>query len=832
MTRVVYLAAVCAMLGSSAWASDRTLMEVDFDRPIWTELVTHQWGGGGFAEEDGSLRLETGVCVGTPLVPYVAGQTVAVSVRGRCQGVEASDAEWKVGRVVVTGYDLDRNECWHQDVMVVGGDTEWRTVEKAAFQPPEAARYFNVRLSNEGRSGTVWFDDLKIDVRDPRVEELIGDPGFEGALGVDHWYFRTQGKDWDDLAAWEAPSTAAIASEFSVEGRQCLRMDGTSTVVSKAFPYNGERLVLSGWMRRKDVTGAGWQTAGVQLVGWNADGKQVAHFDLDGLTNNQGSGPWTYYYAEWQFNAAVKTVQVWLRVFDNATGTVWYDNYNLGRIPLKGAIKPYDAEKAEVTVDASEPGPVIRHRVWAGTDLSFACWLLRGDSSQWLDLATAAGLEVLRMHEFHNAMKIYTHDDESGNPVYDWSRFDPIFDMLIRRYKLTPVITLETTPDALDKPGSRKANWINTDPPRDMEKWGRYIEAIFEHALDRYGKDEVETWLWEIWNEPGFPSGYFTGTPDDLATIAEQDYRAAARVEKRRKVDLKMGLTSGGGEGPDAVILNRLREIGMVKDVDHYSLHLYSGWHTSLRLLPEWLKRDYRKQFPELREDVIFGNTEWNASSMNEEVHDRPWNASLAIKYVQCMLDGNLDYGLFFNLVDHPELPAPGPPLFAGHHGMLTRTGVPKAVYNAFVFLNELKGGRRLTLESSNDPIDGIAVMMPDGAIRMVVTSFDEDVSRQPYTTRVQIAIKGVQGSYGCSRLWACDEEYGNPFRLWVETGRPHSVDQAGHEALMTASRYGQLPVPAVSAQDNVLTVELDVPGPGIRLLELTPSAATQPTGR
>ena len=32
-------------------------------------------------------------------------------------------------------------------------------------------------------------------------------------------------------------------------------------------------------------------------------------------------------------------------------------------------------------------------------------------------------------------------------------------------------------------------------PPKDLDKWGDLVAALVQHSLERYGKDEVSTWL-------------------------------------------------------------------------------------------------------------------------------------------------------------------------------------------------------------------------------------------------------------------------------------------------------------------------------------------------
>jgi xylan 1,4-beta-xylosidase len=396
----------------------------------------------------------------------------------------------------------------------------------------------------------------------------------------------------------------------------------------------------------------------------------------------------------------------------------------------------------------------------------------------------------------------------------------------VRQYKLTPIVTIESTPPALDRPGSRKHAFTNRFPPNDFEKWGRFIEAIFDHAIDRYGQAEVETWLWEIWNEPSFTGIYYFGTQEDFLKLAEQVYLAADRVEKRRGVNLKMGLTSGG-EG-NIEMLKNLQRLGKLDLIDHYSVHIYAGVMSSIRTFQEVAASmdDYRKQFPQLK-PYLKGCTEWNGTSTGGESQALPWNASFVVKAIRLMLDGGLDYATYFDLSDNPE--ANNLPdsifVFGGQMGLFTRgdVPVPKPAYNAFVFLNELKGGKRLKLQSSNDPIDGVAVQMPDGTIRIVLTNYDEDISRQPYSTKVTVTLSEDQKSYRCTRLWAADDTHGNTYKKWIELNRPAITDTRAAQAIVDAGKPGVLVPPTIEVRQTGPTCVIDVPSPGIRFIEFQP---------
>src|SRR5262249_50926962 len=60
-------------------------------------------------------------------------------------------------------------------------------------------------------------------------------------------------------------------------------------------------------------------------------------------------------------------------------------------------------------------------------------------------------------------------------------------------------------------------------PPTDYKKWGELVFQLAKHLRERYGDDETETWLWEVWNEPDIE--YWKGTREEFFTL--YDYAAA-----------------------------------------------------------------------------------------------------------------------------------------------------------------------------------------------------------------------------------------------------------------------------------------------------------------
>ena len=228
------------------------------------------------------------------------------------------------------------------------------------------------------------------------------------------------------------------------------------------------------------------------------------------------------------------------------------------------------------------------------------------------------------------------------------------------------------------------------------------------------------------------------------------------------------------------------------------------------------------------------GCTEWNATAMQSSIFDLPWNAALAVKTVILYLDNGLDYATFFAMVGHPEMPRP-PGLFTdnGCMGLLTRTNdyrqggfgtlkpVPKPVYNAFLMLNFLKNGHRLPVQREAEPVDALAVLMPDGAIRVVLANYDEDIGRQPYATLTTLRVNTPDGrTRRCTRLLRADEDHGNAHGEWVRMGRPGEDDREAMDRIIEKALATDETPPETAPWEKGFQVTLPMPSPGIAFLE------------
>ncbi|MES2330573.1 MAG: beta-xylosidase [Bacteroidota bacterium] len=155
-------------------------------------------------------------------------------------------------------------------------------------------------------------------------------------------------------------------------------------------------------------------------------------------------------------------------------------------------------------------------------------------------LTTGDGTPALKW----GSTNAYT-EDANGNPVYNWRITDSIFDAYIQR-GMKPLAQIGFMPEALStnptpyqhdwKPGEPYSKIFTgwAYPPKDYNKWRELVYQWVKHCVEKYGKQEVSSWYWEVWNEP---NGYWKGSQQEFFKL----YDYAADGLKRALRTAKIG---------------------------------------------------------------------------------------------------------------------------------------------------------------------------------------------------------------------------------------------------------------------------------------------------
>lgn len=325
--------------------------------------------------------------------------------------------------------------------------------------------------------------------------------------------------------------------------------------------------------------------------------------------------------------------------------------------------------------------------------------LLRDDSLAQLKTTTdELGFRYIRFHAiFHDVL--HTVNVENGKVVYDWTKIDQLYDDLLARH-IKPFVELGFTPEALATSQNSIFYWHgNTSHPKPAG-WRDLIEAFTRHIEARYGKDEVGTWFFEVWNEPNL-SGFFEG--GDQKAYFEL-YDLTAKTIKAVDPALKVGGPSTAGAAWVPEFLAHVKQNGT--PVDFVTTHTYGvlgGFldeyghdDTKLDPSPDAIVGDIRHVREQISASAYPGLplyfTEWSTSyTPRDSVHDSYISAAYILtklKGAQGLLQG-MSYWTYTDLFEEP-----GPPTapFQGGFGLLNPQGIRKPAYFAYKYLHALDG--------------------------------------------------------------------------------------------------------------------------------------------
>src|SRR6202142_3788481 len=125
-------------------------------------------------------------------------------------------------------------------------------------------------------------------------------------------------------------------------------------------------------------------------------------------------------------------------------------------------------------------------------------------------------------------------EDADGKPQYDFTILDGIFDSYVQA-GVRPMVELGFMPKdlAADLPDRQvpyqvpspqsTTSGASNNPPKDYAKWGELVRTVTAHLVQRYGRETVLRWYFEVWNEPNI--GYWHATPADYWKL--YDYAVA-----------------------------------------------------------------------------------------------------------------------------------------------------------------------------------------------------------------------------------------------------------------------------------------------------------------
>lgn len=459
-------------------------------------------------------------------------------------------------------------------------------------------------------------------------------------------------------------------------------------------------------------------------------------------------------------------------------------------------------------------------------------------------------------------------EDASGKPRYDWTVVDRIFDTLIER-KMKPLVEIGFMPEALSvKPQPYRHSWSPDQqyrsiftgwayPPKDYGKWGELIYQWVRHSVEKYGQSEVESWYWEVWNEPD--GGYWQGTPEDYHKL----YDYSVDGVKRALATARVGgphTTGPGGQRASKFLQDFLEHVVRGKNyatgktgspIDYIGFHakgspkvveghVQMGISNQLRSVSRGF--EIVASFPELKHlPIIIGESDPEGCAAcsvrfhpqngyrNGTMYSSYTAASFARKYDlaarhQVNFEGAVTWA--FEFEDQPY--------FDGFRDLATN-GVGKPVLNVFRMFG-LMGGQRVAVQSSGAA--DLETMLKDGvrskpdvnalasrqdrSVEVMVWNYHDD-DLPGASAAVELSLDGLPANRVRLNHYRVDKENSNSYEVWKQMGSPQKPSPEQYAQLEKASELQLLKSPEwLDTAQGRLTLNFNLPRQGVSLLKLT----------
>ena len=388
------------------------------------------------------------------------------------------------------------------------------------------------------------------------------------------------------------------------------------------------------------------------------------------------------------------------------------------------------------------------------------------------------GFSHIRGHGlFHDDMGIYQYWKSPDGTVlegYNFTYLDRVMDSYLK-LGIRPFLELGFMPEKMARGEQTIFYWRgHTTPPASYEKWAELVQATLRHLMERYGREEVEAWPIEVWNEPNLPGFWENADQQEYFRLYDVTARAVKEVSSAFRVG---GPAVCGGDSCKPWIrafLNHCRDEQV--PVDFLTRHLYMGQTPERKgrylyhdmCTPAYTINEAREtrelvdSFPEYKGMEIHV-TEFN-TSYNPfcPTHDTVYNAALVAGLLSGLGDicASYSYWTFGDVFE--EMGVPDRP-FHGGFGLVAAGLIPKPTYWTYRFFKDMQGELLLRNEEC------VAVKSAENEYRTVLWNLEAKEKR------ISLLLPETEGEWSvvCQKV---DEEHGNPLMLWHEMGEPASL--------------------------------------------------------
>jgi xylan 1,4-beta-xylosidase len=458
-------------------------------------------------------------------------------------------------------------------------------------------------------------------------------------------------------------------------------------------------------------------------------------------------------------------------------------------------------------------------------------------------------------------------EDANGNPVYNWAIIDSIFDTYIKR-GMKPFAQIGFMPQALSthpepyrhhwKPGDNYADIFTgwAYPPKDYKKWGELVYNWVKHSVERYGKKEVESWYWEVWNEP---NGYWKGTQQEFFKL----YDYAADGVKRALPTARIGGLNIAGTGSkgsqqwlNAFIKHCTVDTNYATGKIGAPLELLS-FHAkgSPRLIKDMVQMNMAPQlndiatgfriaaaYPQTKNiPLIIGESDPEgcaACGMATNPSNAYRNGTMYSSYTAATFARKYEledkYGINFKGAVSWSFEFENQPWFYGFRDLATN-GVDKPVLNVFRMFGKMSGSRVEALSNRMYPLQkvldssirgaktdiGVLATKDKKSAAVMIWNYHDNDQQGP-AEPISISISHITSGSATLTHYRIDNEHSNSYEAWKKMGSPQNPSNTQIKELEKAGQLQTIsPSKKMPVKNGSLSLSIELPRQAVSLIKL-----------
>ena len=462
---------------------------------------------------------------------------------------------------------------------------------------------------------------------------------------------------------------------------------------------------------------------------------------------------------------------------------------------------------------------------------------------------------------------MYT-EDAKGNPVYTWNIIDSIFDTYVQR-GMKPLAQIGFMPEALSthpqpyrhywKPGDKYTDIMTgwSYPPKDYNKWRELVFQWVKHCVERYGKKEVESWYWEVWNEPN--GSYWQASMEEFFKL--YDY-AADGLKKALPTARIGGINIAGQRSEKAKLWTNSFIKHAISGTNYATGKIGSPMDAILfhakgqpQLIDGIVRMNMAPQLQDISAGfnivasyketknlpIIIGESDPEGCAAcgmatnpqnayrNGTLYSSYTAASFARKYL--LAD---KYGINFLGAVSWSFEFENQPWFYGFRDLATN-GVDKPVLNVFRMFGKMSGKRVMVESPRMIPLQNVVDSSIRGAQSEIgaLASIDKktagimiwnyhDLDLQGPGEPVQLSIGGIPASSVTLTHYTIDSKHSNSYEVWKKMGSPQNPTSGQIATLEKAGKLETVGNPMKkSVKGGKLQVDIVLPRQAVSLVKL-----------